>query len=134
MIVDTGKVAINAAITYQTAPEEFDFCLYTNAITWAHDTSIGDLTEAAWASYARQNIPAWATPTIDGSFNGVSEPTTPNITFDNGEATPQVAVGFFVVGHSSGILYGGDAFSWPIAIDAMGSRDFAPSFLVNTLP
>lgn len=133
MIVDSGKLLFLQQLNGSEPIEDIDFCLYTNAVTWEHDTDIADITEAAWTAYARARILSWELPTLNVFFQSVSLPTVTPIDFANGEATAQTAIGWFAVGHTSGVLLGGDPFSLPAAIDPGGSRNFAPSKILDTI-
>jgi hypothetical protein len=134
MLVDSGKVRFAEQLAGLIAREGFDFHLYTNPVAWAHYTTLGDLTEAAWTSYAPSTVPTtnWGSLAFDSNFDAVLQATVLT-SFINGSGTTQTALGFFVTGSASGILYGGAAFSVPLAIGAGATVSSYSQLLVNTL-
>lgn len=135
MLVDTGRAAVNKIISGLQSPEALLFCLYTNTVTWSHSTVIGAITEAAWTLYVRQSVAlgAWNPPAADATFDQVSVATIAAV-FTNGTGSTQTANGFFVIGSSSGVLYGGAAFSTPLAIVASSNVSTFPQLITNAVP
>lgn len=134
MLVDTGKVAVGDMIGGNAAPEALSFCLYTNTPTWDHATTIGDLTEAAWAGYARGTVGVslWNVPTLNAGFQAVKMAAVMAV-FNNGSGSSQTANGFFVIGFTTGTLYGGDEFVTPLVIPDSSEADFVPLLITDTI-
>lgn len=134
MLVDSGKVALAERAVGLVANEGFEFALYTNAVTWSHSTVLADLVEAAWSGYARTTVPnaSWGTPTLDPSFNAVAQASV-LASYLNSSGATQTAQGFFVVGATSGTLYGGGPFNTPLTINNGDTVSTYPLYLENTL-
>lgn len=133
MLVDTGKEQINLMVAGNASLEEFDFGLYASPVTWAHGTTMSDLTEVSWVGYSRQTVPGWASPVLDGLNRAVAAAFPATITFTNLSGTAVTAQGWFAIGHTSGVLYAGDQFISPIAFDPVGTRDLVPSLITDTI-
>lgn len=135
MLVDSGRILANGRFNGHAAQEILTFCLYTNAVTWTHATVLSSITEAAWTGYLRAQVGLsnWHTAAPDGSFNAVA-PATASISFTNGSGGTVTANGFFVVGQSTGVLYGGAAFSPALSILAGQIVSTIPYILCNAVP
>lgn len=135
MLVDTGRAQLNEIFSGLAPPEGLYFCLYTNTVSWVHNTVIGGLTEAAWSGYARQLVPTtgWNPPAADATFNQVSNALSP-VNFTNATGITQTAIGYFVVGASSGKFYGGNQFTSALAITAGQTVSTFPQLISNSVP
>jgi hypothetical protein len=134
VLVDTGKAAVAKQVAGINSPENLTFGLYTNSYTWLRTTTLADLTVAAWSGYAAVTIPlgSWTSLGLDGAFNAILQATA-LASFTNSTGGTVTAQGFYVVGASSGIFYGGYAFSSALAITAGQTVTTYPQLAVNTL-
>src|ERR1700692_4368382 len=117
MLVDTGRAQLARIMAGLVGSENLQWHLYTNSIVWAHDTVIGDLTEAAWSGYAHGTtlLAEWSPPVADGSFDQVSLSTV-SVPYTNSSGGTVTADGWYVVGSTRGTFYGGKPFSTPLSI------------------
>jgi hypothetical protein len=134
MLVDSGKALTAQVLSGLSPPENLQFCLYTNSVTWTHATVIGNLTEAAWTGYARVTVPlaGWMLIGSDAALDIIYQATA-LANFTNSTGSTVTANGFFVMGVTSGSLYGGYAFSTALAITAGQTVSTYPQLSVNTL-
>lgn len=134
MLVDSGKQKVVAQLAGVNPLEQLDFCLYTNNPTWSRSTNLAALTEAGWAGYARAGVPStdWSAFSFDAAGDGTLTATVLS-SFTNSSGVVVTANGFFVVGHTSGILYGGAPFNTPLNISPGHTVSSYSQLLVNTL-
>ena len=135
MLTDSGRVQCNKIINGNLAPEGLIWGLYTTLIAWSHSTVLGDIVPAAWAGYAPVTIPLtdWNAPVADGSFDQVATSTL-LAGFLNSSGVTQTAYGFFVIGATTGVLYGGAAFASPLPIANGQTVAAFPLLLTNAVP
>lgn len=134
MLVNSGRVQVLNQLAGLAAAEDLDFRLFTNFPTITAATVLADLVEAVWTGYAPVTIPlgAWLPVTFDSSGNAVTSASPPAFYFNTSGGT-QAAMGFFVTGHTTGILYGAELFNPGFLIADGGVATTFPTLLSNTL-
>lgn len=93
MIVNEGKLLLQTAqLTYLGTLE---YGLFVTDVPILDATVLGDLTEAAWAGYARQPAGVWAPPTLVGKKARTLAAPFP--TFGNTSGVNQTFYGWFLL-------------------------------------
>lgn len=131
MLTDTGREKIARVVAGLDAQESYDMLLYTNNYSVVEATVLTDLTEAGPAGYARQTLNTFAAPT--GPVGGVWTTLSAYLTFTNSSGVDVTVYGWAYVGHSSGVLYGGDKFPVALTLAAGSTLTFSPGLSFSTL-
>ena len=130
MLVDLGRSDLLSVITGQLALDTYDIGLFTSSAAIVEGDTYASIVEASFGGYARVTTSGWLTPT--GPVSGIWNSNASNVTFTNSSGSPATVYGFFFIGTSRGIFYGGDLFSSPIVIPAGGSVVITPSWFDTT--
>ena len=127
MLVDSGRSDLLSVIVGLLGVDTYYMGLYSNNHTMFEADTYAVLTEVAVAGYSRQLLASPGAPT--GPIGGVWDSIFANVTFGNSSGAAQTVYGYFFIGVSRGIFYGGDLFAGgPLSIPAGGSLIFSPSW------
>ncbi len=130
MLVDSGRSDVVSVLTSQLGVDTVNMGLYTNNHALAETDTIAAITEAANAGYARQLLSGWGAPV--GPVGGVWDSIAANVTFSNSSGSPVTIYGFFFIGVTRGVFYGGGLFPTPLTLPAGGTLIFSPSLNATT--
>ena len=128
MLVDDGREAILNMLVGNSAIETFDMGLYTSSSALVETDTYASIVEVGGGvGYARQALAGWGAPINIGG--GVWDVIAGNVTFSNTSGSPITVYGFFFIGHTTSIFYGGDLIAGgPLTLPAGGSLIFSPSW------
>jgi hypothetical protein len=93
---------LNTLVTEWNGSGQLQMGLYTNPASLSDATTIGDLTEASYAGYARQTIASWAAPAPGPGAGFFTQAAL--VQFDNTSGGDITVYGYFVVDQTSGNL------------------------------
>jgi len=131
VLVNDGRKALAEYLTAQSG--NYKFGLYTNNPGINAGTVMGDLTEATYSGYARQNT-TFSPVAING--DGKAEATVSPVTFThNGGIVSQVINGWFVYDTNKNKLIWCQPLAAPRSMGASGDEiTIDPTFLFSQLP
>jgi hypothetical protein len=125
MLVDNGREDLLKVITSQIGVDTYVMGLYVNNHAIVEADTYASITECSVAGYAQQNMLTPSPPS--GPVGGVWDSIYANVTFLNTSGSPVTIYGFFFLGASRSIFYGGALFGTPLTLPAGGSLIFSPS-------
>lgn len=89
--------------------------LFSNNITVADTTVIGDFTECTFTGYAAQ-APAWSTP---ANVANVAQTLSGTRTFTYSGVATTTVYGYYLTDAAGTTLYGGETFSSPVTLSTL---------------
>lgn len=131
MLVNSGRADILSVLTGQLAVDTYDMGLFDNNHTLVEADTLGSLTEVAVSGYFRQALVGWVPPT--GPIAGIWTVQALNVTFKNTSGAPVTVYGWFYIGVSRAVFYGGGNFAIPLILPSGGELIFEPNITDSTL-